>query len=36
MRLRFTRVSGGAISGFLLSGFWNRVENLAFQRTAQP
>jgi CubicO group peptidase (beta-lactamase class C family) len=36
MRLRFTRDSGGAASGFLLSGFWNRVENLRFQRIAQP
>jgi Beta-lactamase len=36
MRLRFTRDSRGAVSGFLLNGAWNRVENLPFQRIAQP
>lgn len=36
MRVRFTRDSGRAVSGFLLSGRWNRVQNLRFERMAAP
>jgi len=32
IRLRFTRDTKGAVSGFLMSGSWNRVQNLKFQR----
>ena len=36
MRVRFTRDSRGAVSGLLLSGRWNRVQNLRFERMAAP
>jgi hypothetical protein len=36
MRLRFTRNTKGEVSGFLMSGRWNRVQNLKFQRVAHP
>ena len=32
MRLRFTRDTKGNLSGFLMSGRWNRVQNLKFER----
>jgi beta-lactamase family protein len=33
MRLRFTRDTEGDVSGFLMSGRWNRVQNLKYART---
>ena len=33
-RVRFTRDAQGKASGFLMSGFFNRVQNLRFERTA--
>ncbi|MGO9606212.1 MAG: serine hydrolase domain-containing protein [Candidatus Binataceae bacterium] len=36
MRVHFTRDSAGAVSGFLMSGAWNRVQNLRFEREMQP
>jgi hypothetical protein len=36
MRLRFTRDTKGAVTGFLMSGRWNRVQNLKFERAAHP
>jgi CubicO group peptidase (beta-lactamase class C family) len=32
MRLRFTRDTKGGVSGFLMSGRWNRVQNVKFER----
>jgi CubicO group peptidase (beta-lactamase class C family) len=32
MRLRFTRDKAGKVSGFLMNGRWNRVQNLRFER----
>jgi hypothetical protein len=32
--VRFTRDPGGQVSGFLMSGRWNRVQNLRFERAA--
>jgi hypothetical protein len=34
MRLRFTRDTKGDVSGFLMSGRWNRVQNVKFERAA--
>jgi hypothetical protein len=31
-RIRFTRDSKGSVSGLLMSGYWNRVQNLRFIR----
>ena len=36
MRVRFTRDPQGIVSGLLLSGRWNRVQNLRFERVAAP
>jgi CubicO group peptidase (beta-lactamase class C family) len=36
MRLRFTRDTKGDVSGFLMSGRWNRVQNVKFERAARP
>jgi CubicO group peptidase (beta-lactamase class C family) len=33
-RVRFTRDAQGKVIGFLISGFFNRVQNLRFERTA--
>jgi CubicO group peptidase (beta-lactamase class C family) len=33
-RVRFTRDAQGEVTGFLMSGFFNRVQNLRFERTA--
>jgi hypothetical protein len=33
-RVRFTRDAQGKVTGFLMSGFLNRVQNLRFERTA--
>jgi hypothetical protein len=33
-RVRFTRDAQGRVTGFLISGFFNRVQNLRFERTA--
>ncbi len=35
-RVRFTRDSQGHVSGLLMSGSWNRVQNLRFDRLLQP
>ncbi len=35
MRLRFTRDTKGDVSGFLMSGRWNRVQNVKFERAAR-
>jgi CubicO group peptidase (beta-lactamase class C family) len=35
-RVRFTRDAQGHVSGLLMSGPWNRVENLRFQRVLPP
>jgi CubicO group peptidase (beta-lactamase class C family) len=34
-RVRFTRDARGKVTGFLMSGFFNRVQNLRFERTAR-
>jgi CubicO group peptidase (beta-lactamase class C family) len=34
IRLRFTRDTKGDVSGFLMSGRWNRVQNVKFERAA--
>ena len=36
MRLRFTRDTKGDLSGFLMSGRLNRVQNLKFERVVHP
>jgi CubicO group peptidase (beta-lactamase class C family) len=36
MRLGFTRDAKGQVSGFLMSGRWNRVQNLKFERLGHP
>ncbi len=34
LRIRFTRDAQGHVSGFLMSGYWNRVQNLRFERSS--
>jgi CubicO group peptidase (beta-lactamase class C family) len=36
MRLQFTRDANEHVSGFLMNGRWNRVQNLKFERVARP
>jgi hypothetical protein len=36
MRVRFARDPKQHVSGFLMSGRWNRVQNLRFERVGQP
>jgi len=33
--VRFTRDPGGQVSGFLMSGRWNRVQNIRFERAPE-
>ncbi len=35
-RVRFTRDADGKVTGFLMSGFLNRVQNLKFERVGHP
>jgi hypothetical protein len=35
-RVRFARDSQARVSGLLISGYWNRVENLRFEKVPGP